>query len=75
MGEKGLMEEDWDDRQLEEEDIVIVKWAQEDVETLYSLLNYIYIYVCVCVCVCVSVVLKYCAQPYLLHSPIFTLRF
>jgi hypothetical protein len=30
MGEKGLMEE---------EDNIIVKWAQEDVETLYSLLN------------------------------------
>jgi hypothetical protein len=26
-------------RQLEEEDIIIVKWAQEDVETLYNLLN------------------------------------
>jgi hypothetical protein len=40
MGEKGLMEEDWNDkRQLEEEDIIIVKWAQEDVETLYNLLN------------------------------------
>ena len=40
MGEKGLMEEDWNDRrQLEEEDTIIVKWAQEDVETLYSLLN------------------------------------
>jgi len=34
MGEKGLMEEDWNDkRQLEEEDNIIVKWAQEDVET------------------------------------------
>ena len=39
MGEKGLMEEDWNDRQLEEEDTIIVKLAQEDVETLYSLLN------------------------------------
>ena len=28
MGEKGLMEEDWNDkRQLEEEDTIIVKWA------------------------------------------------
>jgi hypothetical protein len=27
-----------------EEDNIIVKWAQEDVETLYSLLIYIYIY-------------------------------
>jgi len=26
-------------RQLEEEDNIIVKWAQEDVEILYSLLN------------------------------------
>jgi hypothetical protein len=26
-------------RQLEEEDNIIVKWAQEDVETLYNLLN------------------------------------
>ena len=36
----GLMEEDWNDRsKLEEEDYIIVKWAQEDVETLYSLIN------------------------------------
>ena len=39
MGEKGLMEEDWNDRQLEEEDTIIVKLAQEDVVILYSLLN------------------------------------
>jgi hypothetical protein len=39
MGEKGLMEEDWNERQLEEEDNIMVKRAQEDVETLYSLLN------------------------------------
>jgi len=40
MGEKGLMEEYWSDRgQVEEEDNIIVKWAQEDVETLYNLLN------------------------------------
>jgi hypothetical protein len=26
-------------KQLEEEDYIIVKWTQEDVETLYSLLN------------------------------------
>ena len=26
-------------RQQEEEDTIIVKWAQEDVETLYNLLN------------------------------------
>ena len=35
---------------LQEEDTIIVKWAQEDVETLYSLLNnnnsnYMYHYV------------------------------
>ena len=34
MGEKGLMEEYWNDRSNK-----IMKWAQEDVETLYSLLN------------------------------------
>ena len=44
MGEKGLMEDDWNDRsnwrkQLEEEDTIIAKWAQEDVETLYRLLH------------------------------------
>jgi len=40
MGEKGLTEEDWNDiGQMEEEDNIIVKWAQEDVETLYILLN------------------------------------
>jgi len=34
------MEEDWNDkRQLEEDDNIIVKWAQEDVATLYSPLN------------------------------------
>ena len=38
MEEKGLMEEDWNDRQMEEDNI-IVKWAQEDVETSYNLLN------------------------------------
>jgi len=26
---------------MEEEDYIIVKWAQEDVETLYSLINII----------------------------------
>ena len=26
-------------KQLEEEDYIIVKWAQENVETLYSLIN------------------------------------
>ena len=39
MEEKGLMEEDWNDRQMEEEDNIIVKWAQEDVETSFNLLN------------------------------------
>jgi len=35
MGEKGLIEEDWNDRgQLEEGDNIIVKWTQEDVATL-----------------------------------------
>ena len=38
--EKGLIEEDWNDRgKLGGGDNIIVKWAQEDVETLYSLLN------------------------------------
>jgi hypothetical protein len=39
MGEKGLVEEDWNDRRLEKEDIIIVQWEQEDVETSYNLLN------------------------------------
>jgi hypothetical protein len=40
MGEKGLMEDDWNDiKKLEEEDTIITKWAQEDVETLYRLIN------------------------------------
>jgi len=57
-GRKGLEESDgrkgingrrleWQ-KQLEEEDNIIVKWAHEDVETLYSLLIsklYIYIYI------------------------------
>jgi len=38
MGEKGLMEEDWKDRGKWKKKI-IVKWAQEDVETSNSLLN------------------------------------
>ena len=37
MGEKGLMEEDWNERGNWRK--LIVKWAQEDVETLYSMLN------------------------------------
>jgi len=38
---------------MEEEDNTIVKWAQEDVETSYNLLNiYIYIYIYVCMYVC-----------------------
>jgi hypothetical protein len=40
MGEKGLMDEDWNDRgNWREEDNIIVKWAQGDVETSYSLPN------------------------------------
>jgi hypothetical protein len=39
MGEKGLQEEDWTKKQLEEEDSIMVKWAQEDVKTSYNLLN------------------------------------
>jgi hypothetical protein len=38
MGEKGLMEEDWNDRSNCRKKI-IVKWAKEDVKTLYNLLN------------------------------------
>jgi len=38
MGEKGLMEEDWRDRDKWKKKI-IVKWAQEDVETSNSMLN------------------------------------
>ena len=37
MGEKGLTEEDWNDRSNWRKKI-IVKWVQEDVETLYNLL-------------------------------------
>jgi hypothetical protein len=39
MSEKGLVEEDWNDRQVKKEDNIINKWAQEDVNRLYSLLN------------------------------------
>ena len=40
MGEKGLMEEDWNDRgNWRNKILIIVKWAQEDVETLYNLLS------------------------------------
>jgi hypothetical protein len=39
MEEKVLMEEVWNERQMEEEDNIIVEWAQEDVETSYNLLN------------------------------------
>jgi len=38
MGEKGLTEEDWKDRDKWKKKI-IVKWAQEDVETSNNLLN------------------------------------
>ena len=37
MGENGLMEEDWNDRDKWRKKIV--RWAQEDVETLCNLLN------------------------------------
>ena len=37
MEENGLMEEHWNDRDKWKN--IIVKWAQEDVETSYSLLN------------------------------------
>ena len=37
-GETGLIEEDWKDREKWKKKI-IVKWAQEDVETSNSLLN------------------------------------
>jgi len=37
MGEKGLMEENWNDRSNWRKKI-IVKWAQEDVEKLYNLI-------------------------------------
>ena len=40
MGEKVLMEEDWTiQKQMEEEDYIIATWAQEDVKTMYNLLN------------------------------------
>jgi hypothetical protein len=39
MGGKGLMEGDLNEKQLGEEDYIIVKWAQENVETLYRLIN------------------------------------
>ena len=40
MGEKGLVEEDWNDRDEWRKKILLsVQWAQEDVETSYNLLN------------------------------------
>jgi hypothetical protein len=39
MGENGLKEEDWTDRSNWRKKEGNAKWAQEDVETLYSLLN------------------------------------
>jgi hypothetical protein len=40
MDEKGLAEEDWNDRQNWRTKIMqTVKWGQEDVKTLYNLLN------------------------------------
>jgi len=38
LGEKGLIEEDWNDRDKWRKKI-IVKWAEEDVETSNNLLN------------------------------------
>jgi len=38
IGDKGLIEEDWKDRDKRKKKI-IVKWAQEDVETSNNLLN------------------------------------
>jgi hypothetical protein len=38
LGEKGLIEEDWNDRNQWKKKI-IVKWAQEDVETSNNPLN------------------------------------
>jgi len=38
MGEKGLIEEDWKDRDKWKKKIIF-KWAQEDVETSNNLLN------------------------------------
>jgi hypothetical protein len=38
MGEKELMEEDWNDRDKWKKKI-IVRWAQEDVKTLHNLVN------------------------------------
>jgi hypothetical protein len=39
MGEKGLMEENWNDRSNWRKKIIQLLRAQEDVETLYNLLN------------------------------------
>ena len=41
MGEKGLLEEYWTDRSKWRKKIIhiIATWVQEDVETVYSLLN------------------------------------
>jgi hypothetical protein len=36
MGEKELVERQ---KEMEEEDYILAKWAQEDVETFYNLLN------------------------------------
>jgi hypothetical protein len=38
MGEKGLVEEDWNDRHNWRKTIIKI-WVQEDLNTLYSLLN------------------------------------
>jgi len=39
MGEKGLVEKDWNERRMEKEDTISVQWAHEDMKTSYSLLN------------------------------------
>jgi hypothetical protein len=38
-GRKGINGRRLEQKQMEEEYCIIAKWAQEDVETLYSLLN------------------------------------
>ena len=37
LGGKGLMEEDWNDRDNWKNNRIMVKWAQEDVETANNL--------------------------------------
>jgi len=40
---------------MEEENNIIVKWAQEDVETSYNLLNRLYMYMYIGVYTCVYI--------------------